>query len=86
MWPPDVGVSMSQLADTTRPTAVDPLPDDLASASAKLVFLYLDRAGPTTISELSTDLDMRKLSLYAVLDSLAGKGLVDSEGETYAAV
>lgn len=76
---------MSQTADATRPTAIGSLPNGIASASAKLVFLYLDRAGPTTISQLSTALDMRKLSLYAVLDSLAGKGLVESEGETYAA-
>jgi DNA-binding MarR family transcriptional regulator len=76
---------MTQLAaPATQSSNVDPLPDQLVSASAKLVYLYLDRAGSTTISELAVALDMRKLSLYSVLDALAGKDLVERDGETYA--
>lgn len=71
-------------ASTTRSATVDPLPSEIVSASAKLVYLYLDRTGPTTITELSTALDMQKLSLYSVLDALDGKDLVEGEGETYA--
>lgn len=74
---------MTQLTASAQSTTVESLPDRITSASAKLVYLYLDSAGPTTISELSADLDMRKLSLYSVLDALAGKDLVDAEGETY---
>ncbi|WP_318570756.1 TrmB family transcriptional regulator [Salinigranum marinum] len=75
---------MTQLAaPTTQSTTVDPLPSAIDSASAKLVYLYLDTVGPTTITELSAALDMRMLGLYSVLDTLASDGLVDSEGETY---
>lgn len=75
---------MTQLAaPATESTQTDALPDDISSPVAKLVYLYLDRAGPTTISDLSAALDMRKLSLYSVLDALAGKELVDNDGETY---
>jgi predicted transcriptional regulator len=75
---------MTQLAaPTTQSTTLDPLPSTLDSASAKLVYLYLDTVGPTTISELSAALDMRMLGLYSVLGTLADDGLVDSEGETY---
>ena len=75
---------MTQSAATTeRPTPTDALPDAITSPAAKLVYLYLDRAGPTTVSDLSAALDMRKLSLYSVLDALAGKNLVDNDGETY---
>ena len=75
---------MTQLAAATssQPTT-DTLPSTIRSPAAKLVYLYLDSAGPTTISELSAALEMRKLSLYSVLDALASKGLVDNDGETY---
>jgi DNA-binding transcriptional ArsR family regulator len=71
-------------APETRPPSVDALPEEITSASAKLVYLYLDRAGPTTVSELSAALDMRKLALYSVLGALVDQGLVDRDGETYA--
>jgi DNA-binding IclR family transcriptional regulator len=73
-------------APETRPPSVDTLPEEIASASAKLVYLYLDHAGPATVSELSAALDMRKLSLYSVLGALAEEGLVDRDGETYTVV
>lgn len=75
---------MTQLATPAQSSTVDPLPDQLVSASAKLVYLYLDRAGSTTVSELAAALEMRKLGLYSVLGALADKGLVEYEGETYA--
>jgi predicted transcriptional regulator len=75
---------MTQVAASTpRTMPTDTLPDDITSPAAKLVYLYLDCAGPTTISDLSVALDMRKLGLYSVLDALAGKDLVDNDGETY---
>jgi predicted transcriptional regulator len=79
----DVSLMTQLAAPATQSTTVDPLPSTIDSASAKLVYLYLDTVGPTTISELSAALDMRMLGLYSVLDTLAGDGLVDSEGETY---
>lgn len=69
-------------APTTRPTQKT-LPNGIESTGGKLVYLYLDAAGPTTISDLADALDMRKLSLYSVLDALAGKDIVAVDGETY---
>jgi sugar-specific transcriptional regulator TrmB len=74
---------MTHLTARARQRTVDPLPDRLTSASAKLVYLYLARAGPATVSELSTALDVRTLGLYGVLGVLADEGLVEHEGETY---
>jgi predicted transcriptional regulator len=83
MSPAGDGRTVTQLTARTRQSPVDPLPDRLVSASAKLVYLYLARAGSATVSELSTALDMRKLSLYSVLGALADEDLVEHEGETY---
>ena len=69
-------------APTTRETP-ETLPNCIDSTGGKLVYLYLDTAGPTTISELADALDMGKLSLYSVLDALAGKDVVAVDGETY---
>jgi DNA-binding MarR family transcriptional regulator len=75
---------MTQLAAaTTTQSTTDTLPTAISSPTAKLVYFYLDSAGPTTISDLADALEMRKLGLYSVLDALAGKGLVDNDGETY---
>jgi predicted transcriptional regulator len=75
---------MTQLAaTTTTQSTTDTLPSAISSPAAKLVYFYLDSAGPTRISELAAALDMRKLSLYSVLDALASEGLVDNDGETY---
>lgn len=64
-------------------TAVS-IPDALESPGSKLVYLYLDAAGAATIEDLRTGLDMKRLSLYPVLDTLSNEGLVERDGETYA--
>jgi DNA-binding IclR family transcriptional regulator len=74
---------MKLAAASPQSTAIEPLPDEIDSASAKLVYFYLDRAGEATVSELSGALGMKKLGLYSVLGTLDGRGLVEHEGETY---
>jgi predicted transcriptional regulator len=59
------------------------LPNELDSASSKLVYLYLRTAGECTVDDLQSSLDMKKISLYPLLKSLSKQGLVDRDGETY---
>jgi DNA-binding IclR family transcriptional regulator len=66
---------------TTTRTA---LPAELASARAKLVYLYLETHGTTSLCELERHLEMRKITLYGVLGTLCDRGLVSRNGERYA--
>ncbi|WP_248515153.1 MarR family transcriptional regulator [Salinarchaeum laminariae] len=70
---------------TTSPTEapLEPLPDDLDSPRAKLVFLTLSVAGPTTVAELQNALDVPKLTLLSVLDTLASRELVERTENGY---
>jgi predicted transcriptional regulator len=77
-----------QLLSRTTDAEVDAdpitLPNELDSAASKLVYLYLRTEGETTVDELQSALDMKKISLYPLLRSLSKKDLVDCEGESYA--
>jgi DNA-binding IclR family transcriptional regulator len=39
--------------------------------------------GESTVSDIATALGMTKLSLFSILDTLAGKGLVEGDGHEY---
>ncbi len=62
---------------------IDAVPTEIDADGSKLVYLFLDVRGASTVSELAESLDMTKLALYSILDALAGKDLVEGEGETY---
>jgi hypothetical protein len=64
---------------------VERVPNDLHSASCKLVFLYLAVAGEATVSEMAASLGMQKLALFSILDTLESKGHVEGDGTTFAA-
>lgn len=57
-----------------------PLPEDVETPTAKLVYLAIDLAGETTVDELSDALDMKKLVLFETIGTLASKGLVERDG------
>lgn len=59
------------------------LPDTLNSGGAKLLYLYLQFEEEATIDELQTALDMKKVTLYSLLQTLTASGLVDRSGTTY---
>lgn len=63
-----------------------PLPDELDSPRAKLVYLALAITDRATLSELQEALDVPKLTLLSVLDALTGRGLVEWTDDGYAAV
>jgi predicted transcriptional regulator len=60
-------------------------PDSISSPQAKLVYLYLDGAPGATVDELHERLDLPRLSLFPVLDTLQSYDLVSRDGETYVA-
>ncbi|MDF9744222.1 MarR family transcriptional regulator [Natrinema salsiterrestre] len=62
---------------------IDPVPDDLESAQAKLVYLYLDVAEGATIDELGEILVMKKIDILSVLNSLSSAGHVEQAGSEY---
>jgi predicted transcriptional regulator len=62
---------------------LDPVPDDLESARAKLVYVYLQATGGATIEDLGETLAMKKINALSVLNSLANAGHVDREETEY---
>ncbi|QCS41897.1 MarR family transcriptional regulator [Natrinema versiforme] len=64
-------------------TRIDPVPDDLESASAKLVYLYLEAADGATIDELGEILAMKKIDVLSVLNSLSSAGYVEQADSEY---
>lgn len=63
----------------------EPIPAEVTSPTAKLIYLYLDSTGQSTIDEMQRSLDLPKLALFSVLGSLADDGLVECDGDCYAA-
>jgi predicted transcriptional regulator len=59
------------------------LPSELVSAESKLVYLYLQTCESATIDDLHESLDMKRISIYPVLDSLREHDLVTREGQTF---
>ncbi|WP_254761969.1 MarR family transcriptional regulator [Natrinema marinum] len=53
-----------------------PVPDEIASPQAKLVYLSLRVGGQARATDLQRTLGLSKLTLFAVLESLTAKDLV----------
>lgn len=66
-----------------QPHATVELPETLDSSGAKLVYLYLNLADEATIDELQAALDMKKVTLYPLLQTLTTTDLIDRAGTTY---
>ncbi|WP_266077810.1 helix-turn-helix domain-containing protein [Haladaptatus caseinilyticus] len=58
-----------------------PIPDELASPRAKLVYLYLTTTREATIDELQTGLGLPKIALYTIVRTLRERELVEKDGE-----
>jgi hypothetical protein len=61
------------------------LPDELTSAEAKLVYLFVSVRGTTTVDELGDALDLPKLTLLSILQTLAGNDFVARDGDVVSA-
>jgi len=78
---------MSTTQNTAR-TAVPTLdsfdvPDDITATDSKLVYLFVTVSDGVTVDDLQSTLDMRKISLFPVLDTLTDRGLIDRVDDEY---
>ncbi|AGB31027.1 hypothetical protein C488_02341 [Natrinema pellirubrum DSM 15624] len=71
------------VSQTQRQKTLDPVPDDLESARAKLVYLYLEVAEGATIEEVGEILAMKKINVLSVLHSLVDAGHVEKRESAY---
>ncbi len=66
-----------------RRSAIEPVPDDLDSAQAKLVYIFLEATGGATVEELGETLALKKLSVLSILNTLSSAGFVDKRANEY---
>jgi DNA-binding MarR family transcriptional regulator len=59
---------------------------DLDAPRARLVYCYLLGVGCTSADEAARDLDVRPVDLYAALETLVDRGLVDRVADGYVAL
>ena len=59
------------------------LPTTVESPRGKLVYLYLATRQGATLDELHAELDLPRITLYSVLKTLRGRGLVAQDGDRY---
>ncbi len=59
------------------------VPSDLSSDGTKLVYLYLQVSGESTLEELNQSLEMKTISLLPILNTLQSKELVDRQDNYY---
>lgn len=67
-------------AETAR---IEPIPEDIESTQAKLVYVYLATTGSATIDELRETLALKKITLLSVLRSLIRADVVEKDGSNY---
>ncbi|SIS00531.1 hypothetical protein SAMN05421809_3292 [Natronorubrum daqingense] len=75
-------VTMSSQEHRPAPL-IDPIPSDLDSTQAKLVYLYLEATDGATIDDLGATLSMSKLSILSILNTLSSAGHVDRANGEY---
>lgn len=81
----NLDVRMNTQEPRSEPT-VDALPEELDSPRAKLVYLYLAVADDAALTDLQETLDLKKITLFSILESLQRRDLVEHDDDAYAAV
>jgi len=61
------------------------LPEELTAADSKLVYLFVSVSDGATVDDLQSSLDIKKISLFPVLDTLSDRGLIERVDEEYVA-
>lgn len=69
---------------TDRATDRIAIPDELSAAESKLVYLFVATSGGATVDDLQSSLNIRKITLFPVLDTLSERGLIERTDGTYA--
>ena len=62
------------------------VPENLDSARAKLVYVYLAVRGEATADEVCTDLELDKGTVLSIVGTLRKYGHVEREGDYYTTV
>ena len=62
---------------------IEPVPDQLDSTQAKLVYLCLEATGGATAEDLGELLSMKQLSILTLLNTLSSYDLVERRGDEY---
>lgn len=73
-------MSIQQSVQRVKP---EPVPAGITSPRAKLVYLYVDVVGDCTVEDLQDCLEMRKIELFSVIDSLVSDGFLAATDGTY---
>ncbi|MFB6101671.1 MAG: TrmB family transcriptional regulator [Haloplanus sp.] len=63
-------------------TEID-VPDTLTGPESKLVYLFVAAAGEATVDELHEALDIRKINLFPVLETLSDRDMITRDGAAY---
>ncbi|WP_222920303.1 helix-turn-helix domain-containing protein [Natrinema sp. SYSU A 869] len=71
------------MEDAQTTDRIERLPTELDSAQSKLVYLTIEATGRATVADLSTLLNMQKLSILSVLSSIESEGLIERTGSEY---
>ena len=71
--------TLERATDTTEA----PIPDDICSPRAKLVYLAVSTHSPVDVDELKSALGMSGLTLLPILAELTRKGHLTRSGGTY---
>lgn len=59
------------------------VPDGLSAAESKLVYLFVATSDGVTVDDLQSSLDLKKITLFPVLDTLSKRGLIERTGDAY---
>lgn len=59
------------------------VPDTINSPRAKLVYLYLATHGAVAEDRLCEGLEMKRITLYSILQTLRGADLIDRDDDRY---
>lgn len=62
------------------------VPTSVSSPAGKLVYLALDRDGPAAVEELTDRLNMKRVDLFGILETLRRQGIVERDGDRFRAV
>lgn len=80
---PEFVVSFSTMMEKQTRSDISPVPPEITSPEAKLVYLYIEAAGAASVEDLNQTLAMKKIAILSVLNSLRSRGFVEQRSDEY---
>ena len=59
------------------------VPDGINSSTAKLIYVYIKSVASTTLEQLSSSLNMKKITVYPIISTLIKKGFITQSNNIY---